>query len=139
MVVDDDVMNQIAMGSVLKGVGAICDTSNSGYQALEMFQSRITAHKKNGVPLYKVMLIDYSMPGMSGPELAVKIFELADANGYETPYMCCCTAYSDQVFKQKALMAGMKKFMTKPVSSELIEEVLLKNNLKLDKSKTLLR
>ncbi len=101
LIVDDDIMNQIAIQSIVSAIGAKSDTAMSGFKALEMFKSRIAAHKLNGVltPLYKVMLIDYSMPGMNGPELAVKIQELAKANGLETPYMCCCTAYSDQKFK----------------------------------------
>ena len=79
MIVDDDIMNQIALESVVNGIGVKSDKAISGFQAIEMFKSRISAHKLNGAlaPLYKVMLIDYSMPGMSGPELAVKIHELA--------------------------------------------------------------
>lgn len=110
-------MNIFALESVLKGLNIKCDTAMTGNQAIELFKQRISAYREQGVPLYKVFLVDYSMPGMSGPEMAEQICELSKIQDIEAPYMCCCTAYSDAVFRNTALSSGMQNFMTKPVSA----------------------
>jgi len=70
-------MNIFALESVLSGLNIKCDTAMTGKQAIELFKTRIYAHREQGVPLYKVFLVDYSMPGMSGPEMAKQICELS--------------------------------------------------------------
>lgn len=40
------------------------------------------------------------------------------------PYVCCCTAYTEPVFEEQALKAGMDKFLPKPIQIKQIEEIL---------------
>ena len=50
---------------------------------------------------YKLILMDYSMPGMNGPEATRKILEYYDDFAPEVtkPYICCFSAYADAAYK----------------------------------------
>ena len=54
----------------------------------------------------------------------MKIREHIDKNiSLENPFICCCTANTEKVFKKKSLEAGMDQFLTKLVShNELMTE-----------------
>ena len=74
--------------------------------------------------MYKVVLLDYSMPDMDGPQVAIEarhIFQQADI---QMPYICCCTAYTQASFKKNALAVGMDQCLTKPVSYKELMTVL---------------
>ena len=47
--------------------------------------------------MYKIVLMDYSMPEMDGPTTATEIKSLfknsATLSESSAPYICCCTAY----------------------------------------------
>ena len=113
MVVDDDSMNILVFKSILNEMGVQCDTAINGKQAL----AKIEARKKSGAPFYLVMFIDYSMPDLTGPEVAIEIGRSLKDTMIDMPFMACCTAYTDSSFRDAALNAGMKKFMTKPVDN----------------------
>ena len=57
--------------------------------------------------MYKIVLLDYSMPGMDGPQVAIETRKLLKMAGVEIPYICCCSAYSEATYKQNALAVGM--------------------------------
>ena len=73
--------------------------------------------------MYKLIFIDYSMPLMDGPQTAVKIREaLSERAGFKmNPFIICCTAYGEAMFKNQALASGMDAFVTKPLKhTELV-------------------
>ena len=72
--------------------------------------------------MYQVVLLDFSMPEMDGPEVATKLIQTLKEANIEKPLICCCTAYAEASFKRKALAVGMDQFMTKPLeTAELIK------------------
>ena len=74
--------------------------------------------------MYKVILLDYSMPLMNGLEAARKMRTLIEDRHEFQPYIVCCSAYDADNFKEEAYSAGMDKFLTKPVNAnELIDTV----------------
>ena len=75
-------------------------------------------------PLYKVILIDFCMPGLDGPQTALHIRELCQDAGRQVPYMACCSAYTEPAFEQAALSAGIAVFYTKPLSVVQIKELV---------------
>ena len=54
--------------------------------------------------MYKVILLDYSMPEMDGPQVAIEIRRMFKESilldQSHVPYICCCTAYEDASFKR---------------------------------------
>ena len=93
------------------------------------------------MPDYDLMLLDYSMPYYTGPEVAKKVTELYSTyreklvvldpslKGSEElllplPNMICLTAYQEQTYKNAALKAGMKDFVTKPVQLNPLKKLV---------------
>jgi len=67
--------------------------------------------------MFDVVFTDYSMDGMNGPELAMRIRLLYDEfNATKQPYICCCSAYNEDSFMDAAFEAGIDQFLVKPVS-----------------------
>lgn len=75
--------------------------------------------------MYQIVFLDFSMPGMDGPEVATKLIQVLKESNIEKPNICCCTAYSEESFKRKALAVGMDQFMTKPIENAELNKVLL--------------
>ncbi len=61
-----------------------------------------------------IVLMDMSMPGLSGIEATAKIRRLDQAQ----PTIIALTAYSDSRHKQACLDAGMDAFLSKPVQRD---------------------
>jgi len=78
--------------------------------------------------MYKVILLDYSMPEMDGPQVATEIRRMLSnsilAGDAQVPFICCCTAYAEASFKGRALQLGMDHFMTKPLDQRDLNEVI---------------
>ena len=70
--------------------------------------------------MFKLILLDYSMPDMDGPEVASQIRKTLTEKDIAQPFICCCSAYSDESFFEKAFASGMDKYLVKPVGSEEI-------------------
>ena len=74
--------------------------------------------------IYRVILLDYSMPVMDGLETAKEIRQLLHRHEAYQPYIVCCSAYDEDNFKEEAYAAGMDDFFTKPVNAnELMDTV----------------
>mmetsp|Transcript_21461 Transcript_21461/g.26391 ORF Transcript_21461/g.26391 Transcript_21461/m.26391 type:complete len:102 (+) Transcript_21461:2012-2317(+) len=95
-----------------------------------MLNERIKKIKSGTANNYKLILSDYSMPKMDGPELATAIRALLSASGLpeseKAPYLCCVTAYASPSFEKKALDAGMDRYLTKPISDAQLRLILKK-------------
>ena len=77
--------------------------------------------------MYKIIFLDYSMPGMDGPQVsrAIRKFFLENEDqGVDEPLIFCVTAYSEATFKREAFMAGMDKFLSKPLSTYDLDDCL---------------
>ena len=49
--------------------------------------------------MFKLILMDYSLAEMNGPEITRQVRTYLDENGIDQPYICCCSAYLDDAFK----------------------------------------
>jgi len=77
--------------------------------------------------MFKIILMDYSMPEMDGPMAVTKmktLFERNRINVSQQPYICCCSAYEDAALRKRADEAGMDHFMAKPVTKEELNTIL---------------
>ena len=76
LVVDDDPFNIDVISMMLeeKKVQSVC--TQTGKEAVEIVMQRIELFKQGKAPMFKIILIDYSMPEMDGPTAVKKIKEL---------------------------------------------------------------
>ena len=47
------------------------------------------------VSMFKLILLDYSMQDMNGPQVAMKVRELVAEHNLNQPLICCCSAYTE--------------------------------------------
>ena len=70
MIVDDELINIEVLKVSLADRGYASDCATNGSDALNMIKYRYELVKQGKAIMYKLMLLDYSMPNMDGPELA---------------------------------------------------------------------
>ena len=77
LVVDDEPLNIEILCGMLEARGVMTDHALGGTQAIALFQKRIEQFKSDPATcMYKLVLLDYSMPDMDGPEVATEIQKL---------------------------------------------------------------
>jgi len=114
LVVDDEADSRDYVTFVLEEAGATVTAVSSAFAALEVFTSQIN-----------ILVSDIGMPGIDGYMLMQKIRALSLEQGGKIPAIAL-TAYAGEFDRQKALVAGFQKHISKPVEPEqLIEAVAL--------------
>jgi signal transduction histidine kinase/DNA-binding response OmpR family regulator len=121
LIVDDDREILTYFREIAQGFGIICDTAISGAEALELVVQRSGYH---------IYFIDWKMPGMDGIELARKIKALM----FDNSVVIMISAAEWSTIAQEAKEAGVDKFLSKPLFSSTIAEIM-NECLGLDKMK----
>lgn len=112
LVVDDNIINQEAMMTILKKRGFLCDSAISGSEAIEMV-------KKN---TYDMIMMDIQMPEMNGYEASKIIREISDkhipiivvtANAFLSDYDKKMSSYIDDVIYKPLNMDTLEKIIVK--------------------------
>lgn len=95
LVVDDCIINIMALSSMLSSLGFESETCSNGLQAFEAVKDR---HEmlREGARMYDLILMDFSMPECNGCEATrlIRAF-LEEKEAPTTPFICCVTAYSE--------------------------------------------
>lgn len=114
LIVDDNVLNLLLLKVMLKQVypSLTIHEAADGFAALELME--------NVNPDFIIM--DIQMPEMDGRETTKKIRLL----NYERPIIACTASVTDGE-KERCLAAGMNDYIAKPISKELIRNILKKN------------
>lgn len=105
LVVDDVSDNRVLISRFLEAEGAHVGTAASGEEALAMCLN-------DG---FQAVLMDLSMPGMSGQETTIELRK----RGYGVPILAL-TAHAMREEKEQALKLGFNEYLTKPVTRELL-------------------
>lgn len=113
LIAEDNLLNQKLLSMILKKLNINADVVENGLEAVEM------ANKNS----YDLILMDISMPEMDGID-AAKI--ILSAQGRVNPKIVAVTAFDDQETKQECSDAGMVFYISKPVGSTNIKEMLKK-------------
>jgi DNA-binding response OmpR family regulator len=102
LVAEDDAVSRRVLEAVLERMGHDCDVTADGDQAWD----RLT---NGGVP--HVLITDWMMPGLAGPDLCRKVREVHG----EDIYVVMLTALSGEAHVRAAMDAGADDFLTKPL------------------------
>jgi two-component system cell cycle response regulator len=101
LVAEDDPVSRRVLEVVLTRMGYVCESAEDGDAAWECFQ--------RDVP--DVLITDWMMPGMAGPELCRNV-----RAGYgQDCYVIMLTALSGEEEIRTAIAAGADDFLNKPL------------------------
>ncbi|WP_166302576.1 response regulator transcription factor [Bradyrhizobium sp. 2S1] len=109
-IVDDDALFRTALERRLKLAGYRVATYASARQLLDQLPSDEDAG---------CILLDVRIPGMSGPELQIRLNELES-----TLPIVFLTGHADTATTVQAIKAGAEDFLTKPIASEQLIEAI---------------
>lgn len=76
LLVDDEFMNLYHPKGMFESSGLECSIASGGYKAVEYVRQRVESEKNGTGSMYRLLLLDYSMPDMNGPEVAIEIRKL---------------------------------------------------------------
>jgi len=119
LLVEDNHVNQIVAGQIVKNFGLTCDIVENGQLAVDIITNNDT---------YDMVLMDIQMPIMDGYEATRNIRK----NGYTDLIICGLSANAMKKDLQLAKEAGMNDYLTKPIEandmSKIFNKYLNKSN-----------
>lgn len=113
LLVEDNSINQIVAGEMLRVLGITFDIADDGQQAVTKVVN--SAH-------YDLVLMDVQMPVMDGYEATIEIRK----QGLATLVICGLSANAMKEDFAKAKAAGMDEYLTKPLKLVSLEQMLSK-------------
>lgn len=120
LMVEDDILSAHVANRFLTDLGCIVDCADSGQMALELFEN----NQKNSY--YSLILLDISLPDISGDLLACKIKEKEKQlfPGRKPVAMVALTAHNDEISKRSCEAAGISLVLVKPLLKMTAQEIL---------------
>jgi signal transduction histidine kinase/CheY-like chemotaxis protein len=109
LIVEDNIMNQKVIGTMLKSLGYSFDLANDGYAGYLQAKTR----------KYDLIFMDLIMPEMDGFESARKILEFD-----KSALIVAFTADNMPESKRKAELSGIRDFISKPVRIEELKRLI---------------
>ena len=116
LIVEDMVVNQAIMATLLQDAGAQVAIANNGALAVQ----KIMQDMDNGL-LFDVVLMDMQMPVMDGYEATTFLRK----HGYRRPIVAV-TAHALSGDREKTLAAGCDDYIAKPVDSTALINIISK-------------
>ena len=123
LVVDDDDIVRIVAGEVLESYGFTPSLATCGKDAIAAMRKSID----EGAP-YRLVLMDYMMPGMNGIETATTIKQIVSASTVdcETPRIILMTAWGNKErTMSEARKVGLDAFLSKPIKRAHMFDVIM--------------
>jgi CheY-like chemotaxis protein len=105
LVAEDNEVNQLVFSQILDGLGLSYRIASNGRTAVELHRT-LKPH---------LILMDVSMPEMSGHEATRAIRQAEEGTGKRTPIIGV-TAHALKGDREKCIEAGMDDYLSKPVS-----------------------
>jgi signal transduction histidine kinase/DNA-binding response OmpR family regulator/HPt (histidine-containing phosphotransfer) domain-containing protein len=113
LVADDNETSRRILSSMLLSLRFAVTTANSGQEALRLIE--------RGEPAFRIVLLDWKMPGMDGLDCARHIRALPLL---QQPTIIMVTACGREDTRQKAEYAGIDGFLLKPVSRSVLFDTI---------------
>ena len=114
LVVEDNEVNQVVIGGMLKRLGYTFEFVSDGLQALERL----------GRGGYRAVLMDVRLPTLDGLEVTRRF--RATETGLARVPIIALTANAQAGDREECLSAGMDDFLDKPIEMRLLQETLLR-------------
>jgi CheY-like chemotaxis protein len=122
LLVEDDLIAKKVVTSILSDLYCEVDTAADVNTAIHLLKENI----------YDMVLADIGLPALNGFDLAREIRKL-DNIQCNIPIIAL-TAYTDKLYKERCLKAGMNGFIAKPLTMELAQTLIEKVKKKRSKS-----
>jgi CheY-like chemotaxis protein/HPt (histidine-containing phosphotransfer) domain-containing protein/two-component sensor histidine kinase len=122
LVVEDNAINQLVVGDMLQRLGCEYEIIDNGRAAV----SRLFAPVSESLPTFEVILMDCHMPEMDGFEASRVIRRRETAAMMARIPIIALTANAMQGDRELCLRAGMDDYLTKPVKTQALREMLLR-------------
>ncbi|MFA5535965.1 MAG: ATP-binding protein, partial [Bacillota bacterium] len=120
LLAEDDKINQLVTGRILKEAGHQVETASNGADAFKIIsEGRID-----------LALMDIQMPAMDGLEVVKRVRKMEQGSGKYTPIIAL-TAYALKGDREKYLAAGMDDYLAKPIQINDLLEVIDRNQQKI--------
>ncbi|WP_052429713.1 PAS domain-containing hybrid sensor histidine kinase/response regulator [Paenibacillus borealis] len=114
LVAEDNVINQLVLRKILEKRGFAVDVAEDGMQVVEMVRQRS----------YDLIFMDVQMPGMNGLEATSRIRQTQPSGSQ--PVIVAVTANALKGDRELCMEAGMDEYISKPLRSETIVNVISK-------------
>ena len=129
MVVDDEEFCLSSMRAIMTSIGIDTDFQVdfciSGLEALDHFNQAFEL----GIN-YKLVIMDFSMPEISGIETTAKIFEkMKEFKVIDLPVVIGCTGHVQEHYRREGEAAGMSQILTKPLYVPTLRKILNSHNM----------
>ncbi|MCP3870235.1 MAG: response regulator [Gammaproteobacteria bacterium] len=118
LVVDDNASAREVMVSILDSFGLEVGQAANGEEAIGMLAAACESKEP-----YKMVLMDWRMPGMDGVETTR--FIQSDSRLTEAPTVIMVTAYGREDVMQAAEEMNLSGFLTKPVTASTLLDTML--------------
>lgn len=114
LLAEDNPINQKLATHMLDKMGYRCVVANNGLEAVELVS------KQN----FDIVLMDMQMPEMDGLEATREIRDSDDLK--KQPVIIAMTANALQDDREKCISAGMDDYITKPIKSAIVQNMIEK-------------
>ena len=126
--VDDQSFNLNALEIILKRMAGLetskmCDFVLSGEKALKLVRQNVEANKGQRCD-YTLILMDCNMPKMDGYETTELIRKYIHSQGLKQPVISAVTGHTEPMYIQMAINSGMNQVLSKPVSHDLLIDIV---------------
>ena len=113
LLAEDNHVNQIVAGAMLKKLGCTVTVAHDGQQAVDKVKER----------RFDLILMDCHMPNLDGFEATAAIREL-EKQGQPRHTIIALTANAMEGDRDNCLAAGMDDYISKPINAKALAEVL---------------
>ncbi|MDA0189629.1 MAG: response regulator [Proteobacteria bacterium] len=110
LVVDDNATNRLLAATILRKLGWTVSEADSGEQAIALFPALAP----------RLVLLDISMPGLSGEETCARLRAIVLAC---RPHVVAYTAHAFQEDIDRLLAAGFDDTLIKPINRQRLEQI----------------
>ena len=117
LVVDDNDAAALVLGELLRALGFVVQSANSGSAAL-----RAVAEADAASQAFDFVLMDWQMPDMDGLEAVSRIQQMHTSTA---PFVLMVTAHRRQELLKGAQMLGVEHVLAKPISASVLINTMM--------------